>query len=72
MTEVMLTAALRDLVYLFVALTAFAIGLHYTLKLLGFRYAEIMDKLDNNPLAIGVFLGLLAHSIGSLVGTILH
>lgn len=72
MPEVMLTAAVRDAAYLLFALTAYGLGLHYTLKILGFRYAEIMDKMDNNPLAIGVFLGLVAHALAGLVGAILH
>lgn len=72
METVMLTAAVRDVAYLLFALTAQAVGLHYTLKLLGFRYAEIMDKMDNNPLAIGIFLGLLAHAQAGVVAAILH
>lgn len=68
----MLMAALRDALYVAFALGLFAIGLHVLVIQIGFRYGKTLDTLDNDPIAISIFLGSLALAIAHIISTILH
>lgn len=67
-----LVATMRDTAYLVGSLVVLAFALHFTMRRLGSHYSQVMEKLDGNPLAIGIFLGLLAHAIAGLIVGILH
>lgn len=71
-SEMIITAALRDLVYLAIGATAFALLLRWIIELLGFPYAKITERLDDEPLAIAILFAGLAVSLALLVSGILH